>query len=85
MMAIRRSQVGFYTNIPSSKTLSRGSYSTSNLTQFVEGIIDVYHTFITKRDTLHQDDSFFYLKGGSFTSMFTHDKEGVRSSESFHS
>ena len=72
-MAIRRSQVGFYSNLSLSKPLSRGNLTSSGLTHFIEGVIDAYQTFITS----HYDDSYFYLKGPSFSVMFTHDPEGV--------
>ena len=77
MMAIRRSQMGYYSNFQSSKVTTRGTFSNSKIAKFSEGVIDLYQTYISSRFSPLQEEVYFYLKGCSFLFMFTHDKEGV--------
>lgn len=46
--------------------------------QFIEGVLDVYHTYISTPFNILKDDCYFYIKGYSFNVMFTHEKGGKR-------
>ena len=76
MMAIRRSQIGYYSMPYPSDGVSRANTTPSMLSQFIEGLLDVYHTYITTPHNVLKEDQYFYLKGYNFVVMFTHDKNG---------
>jgi hypothetical protein len=56
--------------------ISRGNVTPPLMCQFIEGVLDVYHTYIATPFNLLKEDNYFYLKGYSFNVMFTHDKGG---------
>ncbi|KAK8798313.1 hypothetical protein WA588_003397, partial [Blastocystis sp. NMH] len=76
LMAIRRSQIGYYSMPFPSEGVSRANTTPSMLSQFIEGLLDVYHTYITTPYNVLKEEQYFYLKGYNFVVMFTHNKSG---------
>ena len=76
LMAIRRSQIGYYSMPFPSEGVSRANTTPSMLSQFIEGLLDVYHTYITTPYNVLKEEQYFYLKGYNFVVMFTHNKRG---------
>ena len=44
---------------------------------FVEAVLDVFHSYTCLPCDMLKEESYFYLKGHSFSAMFTHDKSYV--------
>lgn len=77
IISIRRKQIGYYSNLPSSIIPTRGSLSSTAVTHFVEGTINAYNTYLNQSSSSLLEESYFYMKGAVFNAMFTHDKDGV--------
>lgn len=77
MMAIRRSQIGYYSMLCESRSVNRGLVSPAMLRCFVEAVLDVFHSYTCLPCDMLKEESYFYLKGHSFSAMFTHDKSYV--------
>lgn len=77
IMAIRRSQIGYYSLFCDSAATNRGLVLPATLQCFVEGVLDVYHSYLSCPCNMLQEEPFFYLRGISFIAMFTHDKSFV--------
>ena len=86
LMTIRRCQIGYHcmsfapngqsVSAVSCLVISRGNVTPPLMCQFIEWVLDVYHTYIATPFNLLKEDNYFYLKGYSFNVMFTHDKGG---------
>lgn len=77
IMAIRRSQIGYYSLFCNSAATNRGLVPPAMLQCFVEGVLDVYHSYLSSSCDMLKEEPFFYLRGMSFIAMFTHDKSYV--------
>ena len=80
LMAIRRSQIGYYGSAFAAEETRRNNLSFKAVHQFVESVLDAYHSYIGYSCEGIQECPYFYMKGHSFEAMFTHEKGGVAAS-----
>ena len=80
LMAIRRSQIGYYGSAFAAEETRRNNLSFKAVHQFVESVLDAYHSYIGYSCEGIQECPYFYMKGHSFEAMFSHEKGGVAAS-----
>ena len=77
-MALRRSQIGHYGLSFAASETRRGQLSVGELQQFVESVLDVYHSLRSSDSSGVRDPPYFFLRGQSFAALFTREKSGVK-------
>ena len=76
-MALRRSQIGHYGLFFAASETRRGQLTAAALQQFVESVLDVYHSLRSSDSSGVRDPPYFFLRGHNFAALFTREKSGV--------